>query len=171
MCYSYTMFCRKLQEEGWNNGNLPNDWVFVSICDSKPRKNEPHPLEERWNVMNLDFDDIGGYRAWEAITDFKWTDVEKELYKDIYGMSEEQGKFLFEFLDHFVGKNVMVHCSAGLSRSQGVVRFLLDMYPDVYTDKDTNPMNPCMVPNLYVTALLKVEWRKKYGGFEIFEKK
>lgn len=161
MCYSYGMFVRRIQSEGWTDGNLPDDWVFVSIGDYIPEEREPHPLKSCGSVLNLDFDDISGYRVWEAITDYEWDEVSKEIYKDVYGMSVEQAGVLFEFLEKSIGKNVMVHCSAGLSRSQGVVRFLLDMYPDVYTEKDTNPNNPCMIPNLYVTSLLKREYYKK----------
>lgn len=165
ICYSYERFVKRLLDEGWSDGNLPDDWVFISIGNHIPDMNESHPLKNCDSVLNLDFDDISGYRVWEAITDYDWTDVEKEINKDIYGMSVEQAGVLFEFLDRNIGKNVMVHCSAGLSRSQGVVRFLLDMYPDVYSEKDTNPNNPCRIPNLYVTSLLKREFWKKYGFF------
>lgn len=163
ICYSYGMFVKRLLDEGWSDGNLPDEWVFISIGNHIPDKNESHPLNDCESVLNLDFDDISGYRLWESITDYKWTEVEKEMNKDVYGMSVEQAGVLFEFLDRSIGKNVMVHCSAGLSRSQGVVRFLLDMYPEVYSEKDTNPDNPCRIPNLYVTSLLKREFWNKYG--------
>jgi predicted protein tyrosine phosphatase len=81
-------------------------------------------------------------------------------------MSDEDAKRLFEFLESNVGKNVMVHCSAGISRSQGVVRYLLDMYPEEYKVKDTNPKNPCQLPNVHVVCLLKREYYKKYGFLE-----
>lgn len=163
MCYSYGMFVRRIQSEGWSDGNLPDDWVFVSIGEYIPEESEPHPLKSCGSVLNLDFDDISGYRVWEAIPDYGWDEVTKEMYKDVYGMSESQASELFGFLDRNIGKNVMVHCSAGLSRSQGVVRFLLDMYPDVYRVEETNPKNPCVIPNLYVTGLLKKEYYRKYG--------
>lgn len=152
-----------LREKGWTDGNLPSDWVFVSICDRVESRYERHLLSGCGSVVNLDFDDIAGYRVWDAIPDYNWDSAAKDMYKDVYGMTDEQASELFSFLDGNVGKNVMVHCAAGVSRSQGVVRFLLDMYPDVYRVEETNPKNPCLVPNGHVVRLLKREYYKRYG--------
>lgn len=160
MCYSYEGFCRKLKQEFWFDGNLPSDWIFISIGEYMSCEREPHPLEENDQVINLNFDDISGYRPWDANPEFGWTEEYKELYKYTYGMNDKDTERLFSFLQKNIGKNVMIHCSAGISRSQGVVKFLLDCYPDIYKEENTNKDNPCRHPNLHVTSLLKKQFNK-----------
>ena len=46
----------------------------------------------------------------------------------------------------------------GVSRSQGVVRYILDTYGDEY-DIKTNPNNPCLTPNIHVVLMLKRAFR------------
>lgn len=166
MCYSWEGFRRELENNEWSDGHLPKDWVFVSIGEHKPYRKEPHMLKECDQVINLDFDDICGYRTWDALPNEDWTPEKKEAYKDVYGMSDDDARRLFEFLEKNIGKNVMVHCSAGISRSQGVVRFLLDMYHEQYSVENTNPKNPCQLPNNHVVCLLKRQYYKKYGFLE-----
>lgn len=165
MCYSWEGFRRELLNNEWSDGHLPEDWVFISIGEYEPCRKEPHVLKECEQVINLNFDDIAGYRMWDALPNEEWTPEKMEEYSDVHGMSDEDAKRLFEFLESNVGKNVMVHCSAGISRSQGVVRYLLDMYPEEYKVKDTNPKNPCQLPNVHVVCLLKREYYKKNGMF------
>lgn len=167
MCYSWNGFGRVLNENGWKDGNLPEDWVFIEIGEQKWNgyEKEPFWLNECDQVATFHFDDIAGYRVWDALPNIKWTPIELEINKTVYGMSENDSVKMFDFLDKNIGKNIMVHCAAGVSRSQGVVRFLLDCYPDIYTEKDTNPNNPCRIPNLYVTSLLKRRFYEKYGLF------
>lgn len=153
MCYSWYGFQQELNRNGWRDGNLPSDWVFVSIGNYKPKDSEPHILSECEQVINLNFDDISGYCIWDALPMEEWTPEKKEAYKDVYGMSDTDAERLYTFLKKHIGKNVMVHCSAGISRSQGVVRFLTDCYPDIYTE--TNPDKPCVMPNQYVSSMLK----------------
>ena len=102
---------------------------------------------------------------WDTLPNEEWTEEKKMLYSNVHGMSDEDAKRLFEFLEKNIGKNVMVHCSAGISRSQGVVRYLLDMYQEYYKVSDTNLKNPCKLPNGHVVCLLKREYYKKYGFF------
>lgn len=163
MCYSLERFRRELEGKGWKDGNLPKDWVFISICGYESCLEEPHILKECEQVINLNFDDICGYRMSDVLPYEDCTEEEEILYENVYGMNDEDAKRLFEFLEKNIGKNVMVHCSAGISRSQGVVRYLLDMYQEYYKVSDTNLKNPCNFPNGHVVRLLKREYYKKYG--------
>ena len=166
MCYSWEGFGRELECKGWKDGNLPEDWVFVSIGEYEPCLEKPHILRECEQVINLNFDDICGYRMWDTLPNEEWTEEKKMFYSNVHGMSDEDAKRLFEFLEKHIGKNVMVHCSAGISRSQGVERYLLDMYQEYSKVSDTNLKNPCKFPNGHVVCLLKREYYKKYGFFD-----
>lgn len=166
MCYGREGFRKELKNNGWTDGNLPEDWIFISISGYEPSLEEPHLLKECEQVMNLNFDDICGYRMWDALPNEEWTEEKKRLHSREHGMSDEDAGRLFGFLEKNIGKNVMVHCSAGVSRSQGVVRYLLDMHHDFYKTSDTNPLNPCRHPNGHVVCLLKREYYKKYGFFD-----
>lgn len=73
----------------------------------------------------------------------------------IYTMNYEQADKLERFIDFCVSKDVdiYVHCAAGASRSQGVVRYILDTYPDF--NWQTREANPCRTPNVHVVRMLK----------------
>lgn len=165
MCYSWNMFGRVLKENNWSDGNLPEDWVFIEIGEQEGNgyDDEPFWLHECDQVITFHFDDIAGYRVWDALPDIEWTPAQKEVHKDVYGMTDEDAARMFAFIDKNIGKNIMVHCSVGVSRSQGVVRFVLDNYPEWYSEKDTNPNNPCVIPNIHVVSLLKKQFDKKYN--------
>ena len=44
-------------------------------------------------------------------------------------------------------------CGAGKSRSQAFVKYIKEQYPDI--EWETNPDNPCLYPNVYVSNMLK----------------
>lgn len=50
--------------------------------------------------------------------------------------------------------NFYVHCAAGLSRSQAVVRYILDAYNVEYHWK-TRQSNPCLYPNNHMLLMMK----------------
>ena len=49
---------------------------------------------------------------------------------------------------------------------QGVVRFILDMYPEIYDESCTRPENKCVSPNIYVVGELKRAYYKKHELYE-----
>lgn len=105
-----------------------------------------HYLPSGPSVLNLDFDDLTSDRVWHG-----------HQFKTI---TEEQAKETLEFIESHLGEEIIVHCKAGMSRSQGVARFILDTWPDLY-EEDKN--NPCLTPNIEVVSKLKQAWRNKYG--------
>ena len=102
------------------------------------------------NVINLDFDDINGYTLKDQFPD-------DDYVKDnpARGLNDEQGLQLVKFIENNIGKDIYVHCSAGVSRSQGIVKFILEYYNDYYKESDTNPDNPCKMPNQHVFEVLR----------------
>lgn len=103
------------------------------------------------DLMYLKFDDIG-----------KEYEVDLDLKLECYGLSEKQAQDFLEWFEPRMeeGKNFYIHCEAGLSRSQGFIRFILDCYPDITWLLRMS--NPCITPNLHVTSTLKHAWIKKY---------
>ena len=73
----------------------------------------------------------------------------------IHAIDYEQADKIERFIEMCVEKNlhIYVHCAAGASRSQAVVRYILDTYPDVHWM--TRQANPCRTPNIHVVRMLK----------------
>ena len=75
-------------------------------------------------MLNLEFDDLG--------EDFKWNG---HVFKTI---TWNQAKTLYDFIKANLGKSFIIHCRAGMSRSQAVGCFIYDMFNDVYPEEDTD---------------------------------
>ena len=148
LCFSHTEFDKNCITHGWNDSCVPPDIAFISIVGTEECQKyyleeteehyfkEPHP-----NVLNLEFDDIS-----EEYIDWKG--------HRFLGFSDSQALKTYEFIKSNLGKDFWIHCRAGASRSQGVVRFILDTYGNLY-DWQTRKSNPCVTPNYFVTGKLK----------------
>ena len=78
-------------------------------------------------------------------------------------MDYNDAKRLVEFIDDRIrnyGDNIFVHCAAGTSRSQAIVRYILDTYPDI--EWKTRDSNPCITPNIHIVRMLKRMYRNLY---------
>lgn len=149
LCYSQNVLERMLKEM---NNILPSGTVLISIANTDSccewYKKYKDPLESynllppSEKVLNLKFDDI----AQDSIT--------RDGY-NILGLQNSQAENIVRFIDRAVrdGQDIIVHCLAGKSRSQGVVRYILDVYGRDL-DIETNPLNPCITPNIHVTSKL-----------------
>lgn len=109
-----------------------------------------HYLPSGPNVLNLEFDDIQEDIVWKG-----------HEFKTI---SQEQAAQVVEFIESHLGKTIIVHCKAGMSRSQGVARFILDTWPDLY---EQDQSNPCLRPNQEVVRKLKRYYIEKYGMYGV----
>lgn len=167
-CYGCREFNDLAQVRKWSHDgrNLSPGLCVVSILSSCDQSEFG---ERRWftedgndeRICLLDFSD-GGLTDESEIDLFDFSRPDRDhLYIDkaadgLYNpMSAGQAAYLARFLDLNVkkGMNIMVHCSAGASRSQGVVRYVLDMYPHI--NWSTRPDNPCLTPNMHVVRMLK----------------
>ena len=130
-CNSFQGFKKILETNNWNDSNLPDNVAFISICCTETENSsyETHLLSDNHdNVINLDFDDINGYTLKDQFPD-------DDYVKDnpARGLNDEQGLQLVKFIENNIGKDIYVHCSAGVSRSQGIVKFILEYYNDYYS--------------------------------------
>ena len=114
-----------------------------------------HYLQSSNNVFNVEFDDI--------LEDF---DYEPPLNHWFYAINENQAKDMVDFIENNIGKDFIIHCRAGKSRSQGVCRFILDCYPEQYCTCAANLINPCVSPNSEVVRMLKRAFYEKHNIFQ-----
>ena len=114
------------------NGSQDSEYVVVSITDEKDLEKIPirfHPAENLVGVLHLPFIDIPP----------SMIDTTKTVYEqyelDNNAFSKELASSLIEFIDSYKEKysniNVLVHCEAGVSRSQSIGAFL-----EVYLSQD-----------------------------------
>ena len=122
----------------WNGGlfrkntSQGSDYVVVSITDEKDLEKIPirfHPAKNLVGVLHLPFIDIPP----------SMIDTTKTVYEqyelDNNAFSKELAYSLIKFIDNYKEKypniNVLVHCEAGVSRSQAIGAFL-----EVYLSQD-----------------------------------
>ena len=142
-------FSRKVARDFYSMWlNVPEGTTVISIAGTKDsqelylKEEEKHWFPETENVLNLNFDDIA---------------QDELLYSGILfkGLTRKDASRTANFIVKSVvrGDDIYVNCRAGKSRSQGIVRFILDSFPDV--EFELNPDNPPLTPNIDVVAKLK----------------
>jgi hypothetical protein len=176
LCYSHEGFNDYMRMKGWyEKPGLGT--ATISICS--PNDEDPvHWFPEAYlgDNINLDFDDIDPSRYWDddaydrLFSKFMEFDPRLSPYEIEYrfdaptaptgtvrAMTYEEALKIALFIDNQIKsgvKNIIIHCSAGISRSQGIVRYILDTYGDTY-DIVTREDNPCITPNYHVVRMLK----------------
>lgn len=122
----------------WNGGlfrkntSQGSDYVIVSITDEKDLEKIPirfHPAKNLVGVLHLPFIDIPPSMIEPTKTVYEQYELDNNAF------SKELACSLIEFIDSYKEKypniNVLVHCEAGVSRSQAVGAFL-----EVYLSQD-----------------------------------
>lgn len=147
---------RRLFKEVYDLLSDCDDIVFISIENidnaiwaKTTYRPQMHLVPNAFNVLNLDFDDVEktGY------------DDSNNLWK---AMDEEDGIETARFIKQHFGKHFVIHCTAGKSRSQGVRRAIIDLFPETYGENEYTLINPCLTPNYAVVAAIKKPfWTKE----------
>ena len=117
------------------------------------------------NVFNLDIEDSSPANdIYNKALDLFLKGKIKES-NELFGKSlnYEQAFELDKWIDYQIKycHTFYIHCDAGLSRSQGVVRYIRDTYGNIFSIR-TNPNNPCLTPNAHVVMMLKRYWMYLY---------
>lgn len=112
-------------------------------------------------ALHLDFHDID--------EPFICVDKPDPAQGSYHGMSIDQAKEVVAFAErHRDAGLTIVHCAAGVSRSGAVGSFLSDYYGLDYSE--FKRINPQVIPNVYVSKLLRMAAQKKdgemFGGVE-----
>ena len=132
---SHTDFDNFCHENGYVDETVEKDdtKAFISIENTKEclkyyleDDKSKHWFEKNHsNVLNVDFDDIPS-------DDMNW---HGHIFK---GLSDEQADEIVEFVErNMVGeprKDFIIHCRAGISRSQAVGMFLWAFYQEYFHD-------------------------------------
>lgn len=184
-CYSHCLFDREMEKNGWlPDGGFPNSGVaIISICSPNDDDSEHWFLNDMNpdRILNIDFDDVSPEMWWDSNSHMDYYDMSYLALSD--GRIEESRKLfnhhytskftnneiylhaldyvdaerIVSFIDNNIDCDFYIHCSAGVSRSQGIVRYIIEGYPD--RNWKINEDNPCVCPNIHVVRMLK---RVKY---------
>ena len=146
----FTLYCRG---RGWKHEANPNEAVISISCNPDVAIKVLHEPDYHWfanglpNVLNVEFDDIT-----KDVETFKGTELDGYDEVTAYGITPETAGRIVEFIEAHKDMDFVVHCRAGKSRSQAVIRYITEFYPD---HSDTNPDNPCTYPNIHTYTALK----------------
>lgn len=154
-CYGFNGFCRAMKVNGWSDDNLPSNVAIISICctDTIDDNTEYHYFKTSDNVFNIEFDDLDK----EVLYRIGPEAVEQYEHRC---MTEDQAKQMVEFILRNKDKNFYVHCSAGVSRSQAVIKFIHLNLSDDGRQFELNPRNnDYSFANGYVYSLLTKHYR------------
>lgn len=110
---------------------LPKNIAVISICE--PVEESTHYFQEADNVLNLDFWDVNGFESYGR-----------------KGMTADDALKTIKFIENNRYKDFYIHCSAGMSRSQAVGKFLEDVFDCQVITKQPK------FPNQHVYRLLKL---------------
>lgn len=123
--------------------------AFISINNTIDDV-EPYFPEDRKNLKVIFFDDVSE----DIYTPDLKNPGEMLLVK---AMTEEQAIELYSFIKTILDKElVIVHCTAGVSRSGAVATFINDLVRGDWESFKRN--NSSIQPNTHVYALLKKAW-------------
>lgn len=162
---SHFDFDRYCKDHKLNDSNVEkeSDFAFISIIGT-PEVLEYYlqePQTYHWfkknhqNVLNLEFDDVSEDRQFEYKNRY-----DKSMKLHAYAMTEGQAEQCIKFIEDNLGKTFIIHCRAGMSRSVGVGRFIIDYY-EQYNDCKGKEYVDRMYPNVGVTSVLKRIWRNQ----------
>lgn len=193
LCYSWYEFRKIMQHNNWVDSLSENYCAISICtsgegeCSEHWFKNDCHN-SQNLSVFNLDVDDSGPFwfenhesRGYDESLDlylsgkikqanayftYPYVSGENREYFDILHVLDYEEAFdLVKWIDDKIKttKTFLIHCAVGASRSQGVVRYILDTYNNEY-NIFTNPDNPCLAPNQHITMMLKRAYRSLYNN-------
>ena len=172
-CYSQEKFDELMESLGWKEP--PEGFSTVSIC-SPWNEGFGHWFKPGTpNNYNIDCDDVVHPFWWDK----DYYDIAEKMYLNgqvkesneyfNYYRKDENGRHLdlrmFNYEQAFLlaswidvqmvngHDNFYVHCAAGMSRSQAIVRYIIDTYVDY--DWKTRKENPCDYYNNHMLLMLK----------------
>jgi len=122
--------------------------ALISISDTSGLWSGHYFSFEHDNVINFDFDDVSNRLEKSPINK-----------NECYPMTEDDEVKNFNFIKKHSGRNFIIHCAAGISRSGAVGQFITD-YLEL-DQMDFRQKNPNILPNGHISRLLnKLAWNE-----------
>ena len=152
-----------------NAGNLQDYRIFnLDIDDVSPFWFENHESECYDNALEL-YNDRKIKQANAYFNNLYISGANKEWVDIVHALDYEEAFKLADWIEWRLkhDETIYIHCAVGASRSQGVVRYIVDTYGGEY-DIRLNPDNPNNTYNPHVVMMLKRAYRKFYN--DIYEK-
>ena len=151
-----------------NTGDIKDYRIFnLDIDDISPFWFENHESECYDNA--LDLYNEGRIKQSNAYFSHLYiSGPNKEFVDLVHALNYEEAYNLVDWIDWRIkhDETIYIHCAVGASRSQGVVRYIVDTYGGEY-DIRLNPNNPNNTYNPHVVMMLKRAYRKFYN--DIYE--
>lgn len=152
-CLSQRGFVTYCRQRGWKQLGVEPDEAVISICCNPDVSSKVlggydyHYLKPSENVLDVEWDDITSDEE-----TFLGTDIDGYDQVTAYGITPDTARQVVDFIEKHRGMDFVVHCNAGKSRSQAVIRYITEFYPE---HSETNPDNPCLYPNVHTYTALK----------------
>lgn len=137
---------------------------FISINEPE-EPGEHYFKKEHPNVLTLYFHDCEDDDVYKHYLTGYNNETHKSIYKPIIFFNSEMAKQVLDILERAKksnAKSLLVHCTAGISRSGAISVFARDFFdsPDQESFKKENPQ---IIPNRTVMIRLKKELEKRKG--------
>jgi predicted protein tyrosine phosphatase len=142
--WSKPQFNSVMQKLGLDDSNIEGvlQSAFISINDTQGSYSTSWFNSDHSNVLILWFDDVE--------TDLQVSPTNNQKCR---AFTEEQGKKIIEFIEKNKDrKQIVVHCSAGISRSGAVGLFINDYFH--LNHEEFRKINPWTSPNAHVSRIL-----------------
>lgn len=134
----FNTICAK---NGWSDDAIPTDVAFISIIDSpaalKYWDDEDsvfarHILNDAENVLNLDFDDVS------------------KQENGLHPLTGQQAEQIVDFILKHRGKDFLIHCKAGFSRSAAIGQIIKDFFPEYKNNENYDGRNAFVFSQLRI---------------------
>ena len=146
-----------------NTGNLQDYRIFnLDIDDASPFWFENH--ESECYDKSLELFNFNKIKQSNAYFNHLYISGENKQYVDLLHVLDYEESFeLCEWIHWRIHHDdtIYVHCAVGASRSQGVVRYIVDTYGNEF-DIKLNPNNPNNTYNPHVLMMLKRAYRELF---------
>lgn len=154
---SKRLFITEMTHKGINDETVENfkDTIFISVNEPEFPEGEPYFKKEHKNVLTLHFHDTDDSFSKEIIN-MQGDYAISQLF------TEEMAQKVINLLQYAKDtnvKSVIVHCTAGISRSGAIASFARDFF-NAPPYEEFKRENWRIVPNSLVTAKLINTWKK-----------
>lgn len=153
-CTSFLEFKKNAYKNKWDI-EVPDSIAIISINNSEYNSvpGEYHICRDSNNVLNLNFDDSDPM-AYDLDDD---ASIYTDHFNTIKFFDNNMAEKAVRFIEFNKNKDFFIHCSAGISRSQAFVKYIINTYID--KEFHTNPNNPCEFANGFVYHKLNEMYR------------